>query len=113
MEPRRGNEAAPQPAQAGQANSGAQAQPQGIASPPKNNLIEETRVVFVQISFLYTNPRRERVLRIINHGIKVSNSLSEIYENCDYTVVGNSWHVLPSVGKKIITNVLGWKILFG
>lgn len=86
MEPKKGNEATAQPV-AGQAKT--PSQNQTIASPPKNNVIDETHVVFVQISFLFTNPKRERVLRIINHGIKVSSNLGEIYENCDYVAIGN------------------------
>lgn len=86
MEPRKGNEATA-PAMPAQAKTPGQTQT--IASPPKNNIIDETHVVFVQISFLYTNPKRERVLRIINHGIKVSSNLGEIYENCDYVTIGH------------------------
>lgn len=89
MEPKKGTDMvaplAPQPKGKEAANALAK-----VASPPKNHLIEENHVVFIQVSFLYTNSNRERVLRIINHGVKVSNNLSEIYENCDYVVLGNS-----------------------
>lgn len=86
LEPKKGNESV-LPATPAQPKPPGQTQT--IASPPKNNMIDETHVVFVQISFLYTNPNRERILRIINHGIKVSSNLGEIYENCDYVAIGN------------------------
>lgn len=90
MEPKKGNEmVAPQGTAPANTNSNAKALAK-VASPAKYPLIEENHVVFIQVSFLYTNSNRERVLRIINHGVKVSNSLSEIYENCDYVVLGNS-----------------------
>lgn len=54
-----------------------------------HRIIAQNRVLFFQVSFLYTNSDRERILRIINHAVKVSNSVPEIYQHADYTVVGN------------------------
>lgn len=59
------------------------------ASPPKGSLINQTHVLFMQVSFLYTNSNRERILRIINHGVKVSPSIAEVFESSDYSVLGN------------------------
>ena len=63
--------------------------PANALSPPKGSLINQTHVLFMQVSFLYTNSNRERILRIINHGVKVSPSVAEVFEACDYTVLGN------------------------
>lgn len=78
------------------------------ASPAKLSMVDQTHVLFFQISFLYTNINRERVLRIINHGIKVSGNLSEIYENCDYAVVGNcNVQVMVRSCQEVDSDVLG------
>jgi len=84
LEPKRSGEATPA------APAGGNVDPKAVPRPasPRNTLVDEQHVVFIQVSFLYTNSKRERILRIINHGIKVSCSLSEIYESADYTAIG-------------------------
>ena len=43
----------------------------------------------IQVSFLYTNQYRERMLRIINHSVVLSNDQRQIYESCDYLAITN------------------------
>ncbi len=72
------------------------------ASPPKGSLINQTHVLFMQVSFLYTNANRERILRIINHGVKVSPSVSEVFEACDYSVLANCTRSSPGLVRKAV-----------
>lgn len=42
-----------------------------------------------QVSFLYTNSKRERILRLINHVCTISGDYGQIFEGVDYQAVAH------------------------
>lgn len=58
-------------------------------SPSQNSVIAGNTFA-LQVSFLYTNEKRERILRVVNHCAKLSNNIADVMGSVDYATLTNT-----------------------
>lgn len=59
-------------------------EPDGGLGPALDKSLPPPNAFYLQTSLLYTNERRQRMLRVHNYMVPVSNSLSEVYSAIDF-----------------------------
>ena len=57
---------------------------------PGQGCFTSTQTFALQLSFLYTNENRERMLRVVNHAVRVSNNIQEVVQGIDSQTITNA-----------------------
>ena len=54
--------------------------------------------VYIQAAILFTSCSGQRRLRVINLGLNTGSSMAEMYRNCKYTLIQNTYRYISESG---------------